>query len=516
MNCRKLLTKPLIGFPIYQRALSTAVLFGMIIIFLAGTAYAQPELENQYNVKLRSRIFTPQPGIKPMLRDSLMIQLRRGERRHVYLQLNKHLNAGERAELKAQGVELLSYIGAYTWHAAVSGRQALNFAIPDSVSRTPILGTMRWVGEIRPEDRVNPKILIDGVAPHARGAVDTVYLVVKFQSDVNLDNGASLVNRIGGRVMGKIEILNTLQVAIPERIINQLIRLDIVQWVDQLPPKGEDDNDELRPAINANVLQVAPYNLDGTNVTIGQWETRNSDDTHDDFGTRVTIGDPPASTSSHATHVCGILLGDGTRSSPEGGTANQWRGVATNANCISFRRREVGGALDVAATNAQYTTALASPFDIAISTNSWGTGHYHDGDTYDVGCEFYDQVVCGALGRPIPIVTSAGNQGPENSGTNWTTVRIPNSAKNTIEVGSIFSDRDEISWSSSTGPTDDGRLKPDVVAPGDQADDDPINPWSSGDKIRSCIPTDTYGEKSGTSMSTPAVSGVIALMLHSV
>lgn len=494
---------------VMSKPVSVAVLVILVILVLAGTGCEQPE-----RIQLRSRAFTPKTGIEPEYFKTLVDTLERRQKCHVYIQLKKNLGITERSDLEKQGVKLLSYIGSHTWRATVSDKQALGFTSSAAVKRSPVLGTVRWIGQIKPEDRVNPSILTKGVAPHSKGTGDVVYLAVSFYKDVPLDEAKSLINKAGGKIIGEIRTINGLQVAGPEKMIRTLINLDPIKWIDQLPPKGEDDNDELRSAISVNTVQAAPFNLDGTNVTIGQWETNNPDDTHDDFGTRVFIGDPPISTSDHATHVCGTLIGDGSRSAAEGGVANQWRGVATNASCISFRRHTVAGALDVAATNAQYTTALGSTHNMAISTNSWGTGHYHDGAHYDVGCEFYDQVIHGALDRAIPIVTSAGNKGPHSSGLDWGTVRIPNSAKNTIEVGNIFSDRDEISWSSSTGPTEDGRLKPDVAAPGDQANDDPLNPWGTGDKIKSCLPGDTYGDMSGTSMSTPAVSGVMALMLQ--
>ena len=86
----------------------------------------------------------------------------------------------------------------------------------------------------------------------------------------------------------------------------------------------------------------------------------------------------------------------------------------------------------------------------------------------------------------------------------WRTVRVPNSAKDTVVVANITSDTAVPSASTSRGPTLDGRVKPDIAGPGSQA---------AGDfAVTSTQPRDTYGGLTGTSMSTPAVAGALALV----
>jgi len=60
----------------------------------------------------------------------------------------------------------------------------------------------------------------------------------------------------------------------------------------------------------------------------------------------------------------------------------------------------------------------------------------------------------------IIVVTAAGNKGP-----NFQTIGAPGAAQEALTVGKT-NDRDQVSWDSSRGPTLDGRLKPDCVAPG--------------------------------------------------
>jgi hypothetical protein len=86
----------------------------------------------------------------------------------------------------------------------------------------------------------------------------------------------------------------------------------------------------------------------------------------------------------------------------------------------------------------------------------------------------------------------------------WGNVRVPNSAKHTVEVGSISSDTAVPAASTSRGPTADGRLKPDLAGPG----------WQAGGDggVTSTWPRNRYDTITGTSMSTPALVGTAALV----
>jgi len=83
------------------------------------------------------------------------------------------------------------------------------------------------------------------------------------------------------------------------------------------------------------------------------------------------------------------------------------------------------------------------------------------------------------------------------------TIADPGTAELPITVGSTHAeqpDRYGISFFSSKGPTADGRIKPDMVAP--------------GENIYSSIPNNQYMMLTGTSQATPYVSGVAAQLLH--
>lgn len=93
------------------------------------------------------------------------------------------------------------------------------------------------------------------------------------------------------------------------------------------------------------------------------------------------------------------------------------------------------------------------------------------------------------------MVTAAGNQGPRPS-----SITAPGCSRKVITVGSsdLLEGKSAV---SGRGPTIECVCKPDIVAP--------------GKKIVSCeAGSSSYTIKSGTSMSTPLISGAIALMLE--
>ncbi|HYN21497.1 MAG TPA: S8 family serine peptidase, partial [Thermoanaerobaculia bacterium] len=85
---------------------------------------------------------------------------------------------------------------------------------------------------------------------------------------------------------------------------------------------------------------------------------------------------------------------------------------------------------------------------------------------------------------------------------NSVSITDPGNAELVITVGATHRSRPHtygVSFFSSRGPTGDGRIKPDLVAP--------------GEKITAPLPGGTFGLKDGTSMAAPHVSGAAALLM---
>lgn len=110
----------------------------------------------------------------------------------------------------------------------------------------------------------------------------------------------------------------------------------------------------------------------------------------------------------------------------------------------------------------------------------------------------------------VVVVAAAGNLGyqrfetKDGSYEGYTAFSItdPGNADGVITVGATHRYRPHtygVSFFSSRGPTGDGRLKPDLVAP--------------GERIESCLLDGAWGELDGTSMAAPHVSGAAAMLM---
>jgi uncharacterized membrane protein len=236
------------------------------------------------------------------------------------------------------------------------------------------------------------------------------------------------------------------------------------------------------------------------------------DEDHGDFGTRVVgnndvIGDGSTADkhSGHGTHVSCTVLGDGA----QGGYA----GVAPEAD-LFFQAMENDNTGNFQSPSLNYLLNSAYSAGARTHTNSWGSSSSSDHGKYTSSAEdvddranYYDRYYNGRDG--LTILFAAGNDGP-NTGT----VGAPATAKNTISVGNhqnrYSGAPDTIMSGSSRGPTDDGRIKPDLIAPGgyvrscraQEATDTGSSTWSST----------YYLEYTGTSMATPNAAGAAAMI----
>ena len=195
----------------------------------------------------------------------------------------------------------------------------------------------------------------------------------------------------------------------------------------------------------------------------------------------------PYDDNGHGTHVSGILGGDGTASQ------GRYKGAAPGCGIVALKvlDRFGNGSREDVLQAFQWIEDFGKIYNIRIVNISVGTTSRSMNEQTDLlaGVEqLWD--------KGFTVVAAAGNQGPGDG-----TVTAPGSSRKIITVGS--SDRLQGNKAvSGRGPTFECVCKPDLVAP--------------GNRVTSCAPgiPYTYRIKSGTSMSTPLVSGGIACLLE--
>lgn len=197
--------------------------------------------------------------------------------------------------------------------------------------------------------------------------------------------------------------------------------------------------------------------------------------------------------NGHGTFVCGVCSGNGMLS------GGKYSGVAPQSEIVSLKALSSKGeaGADKILNAMQWIYDNHKKFDIKIVCMSFGSEPLGYNDPIMSGAE--------ALWKEgVVVVAAAGNSGPE-----FQTIKSPGVSNRIITVGGFDDNRiDEESFDekffevasfSSRGPSFN-RFKPDLIAP-------------SVD-ITSCGLNNDYVKLSGTSVATPMVAGMCALLLQ--
>ncbi|HSW44967.1 MAG TPA: S8 family serine peptidase, partial [Phycisphaerae bacterium] len=441
--------------------------------------------------------------------------------RHVFVQLAGPITDTQRKDLAAGGMRLLAYLGDHAFFASLTpgadtDRIARSQAVVDAVAVQrawklhPALATGNvpdWARVGGPAAGNQPA---DRASPAAPADATDVAAYVLFHPDVPLDPDArSACRRHGARVRAAVASVNGLVVELPLANVPALADEDGVQWIEPPLPRLSEVNNGIRHITQTDAVQSAPYNLDGSGVSVLVYDGGTAWPGHPDFGNRVTALDA-SGISYHATHVAGTIGGSGAASD------GKYRGMAPAATIASYGF-EYDGSGYFLYTNpgdieADYRAAIET-HGARVANNSIGMNVARNGfpcefeGDYGVTSMLIDAIVAGSLGEPTRVVWANGNErGGVRCGTAYHTLAPPAGAKNPIGVGAVNSNDDSVTWFTSWGPTDDGRLKPDVSAPGCQLSDD--------FGVTSTSTTGKYMTLCGTSMAAPAVTGMCALLIQ--
>ncbi|MBM3278348.1 MAG: S8 family serine peptidase [Candidatus Handelsmanbacteria bacterium] len=224
---------------------------------------------------------------------------------------------------------------------------------------------------------------------------------------------------------------------------------------------------------------------------VAQRDFVNNDEVVGDQMGQPLTGDETRSTQNHhGTQVLAMLAGR---------EPGRFSGAAPEAEYLLAKTEE--NATETPADEDRWIAGLewaaslgAQIINSSLGYNTWddGTGYAYadlDGET-----GLTTRAAQLAVERGVVVVAAAGNEG----NTDWHYLTTPADAPGVIAVGAVDLDG-VLAGFSSRGPTADGRIKPDVVAPGEGV-------------VTVAVRGAEYLRLSGTSFAAPLVSGVCALL----
>ncbi len=331
----------------------------------------------------------------------------------------------------------------------------------------------------------------------------------------------AFVREKGGAIIPESDKRPVLRARIPAAVVDELSKRGEVRWIETYSPAKLLNN----VAVNPGLMNVRPvWNLHGLtgrgqNITTADsgLDTGNVDTLMADFTGRVykigtVSGCYKYDRHGHGTHTAGSIVGNGTLSNGE------ITGTAPRARLYVWQGLKSDGYL-YAPSNDELFQPEPEDFPAYICSCSWG---YSDTASYTYNCVSADEYV---WEHPENLgVFAAGNLGHLEQGT----IADPAGAKNVLAVGATETRRSGFSapYSSYTdnpsglavfsarGPMRDGRVKPDICAPGAMilstrttkvAQETTVGWLAYADNLN-------YTYDSGTSMATPLVAGAAALV----
>ncbi len=292
------------------------------------------------------------------------------------------------------------------------------------------------------------------------------------------------------QVVDRFDLINAYAISVPtQEAAEQLRQLPGVRYVEK-DITFHASLEHSAPQIGAPVAWET--GLTGRGVTVCVVDT-GIDGTHPDLKGRIVgwkdmVGNStsPYDDFGHGTHCAGIIAGDGAAS------GGKYRGIAPEAKLIGVKvlgKNGAGNESDILAGIQYAATTDANVISLSL------------------GSDEHSQAICDAVSAAVRrgkiVVCAAGNSGPKEG-----SVGCPSDNKDAITVGAVDG-KDYVCSFSSRGPTKDGSVKPDVVAPGWKV----VSCRACGVMENKAI-DNYYLAESGSSMACPMVSGTVALMVQ--
>ncbi len=381
-----------------------------------------------------------------------------------------------------------------------------------------------WLVDIHGSGRPYPPQLLTALAP--KGFDEVVSVIVQFRDGTDAGDRA-LLQRLGLRLVHRYVGVDACHVEGPVGAVWALVDSGRTWYVEPDLPLVHDMEVGTR-VVNATrvwasevqqMMATPSAPIDGTGVTCVVVDT-GIDASHPDldygtktiFNLRSDTGEGPYYETEnsdlgygHGTHVAGTVAGNGD------GSAGARRGVAPGANLIGITvdtDNSAGymGSLDWIWQNSR---PGGNPHNIRVFTNSW----HSTVEEYDPQKALIVLINNIAFENSVVSTWSAGNDGRDDPEGNALTTSGQGNTPVGIMCAAFERDGTGVADFSSRGKRGDSHTYPDVGAPG-------VRIWSCAAR-RTIISAGSYAGSntnpyylaiSGTSMSTPHLAGLVALL----
>lgn len=436
------------------------------------------------------------------------------------------------ASTRGEWLESLEEIGAevvqYIPHQAY-------FVYADSatINRVANHSRVRFVGRYTSEQKRS--LHLDNFVSGLKGGIAEYDVAVFSRADL-LTVRDEISNTVGRQVIAVEKpphnFFSIIRVQMsPDDVENVAKLRDVVRIDPYVKPQREDEraaqivsgNFSSPTVLNPPGYEpLTQFGVDGTGVTVAVVDDGISIPGNGGFyitsGNTVDAplrGSTSGASGGHGHINASIIAGDTPFGVLDPTGYNYGRGIAPKANIINipFLKSGYPSNSDAFTVNDTVTTPGPNGVNGTITNNSWGSGT--NGNSYDARAALWDGFVqdasSGATIDPINIIFSAGN-----SGTSGLT--RPKMSKNTIAVansenirteilGTGADNMDDLRSTSSRGPGADGRIKPDITAPGTAITGSRAG---TGGSVSGQIDAN-HSFSSGTSHAAPQVAGAAAL-----
>jgi hypothetical protein len=404
----------------------------------------------------------------------------------------------------------------------------------DAAAMSKIAGhsRVRWVGKYAPERKVSLDVN-DFAARGEKSEIAAFDIAVFKQTDlaqISLDFADSIQGKIRNQIKLGHNFFNVLRVEMPYSELEKVAALPGVFRIDRyVEPKNEDERAAqivagnytsqtsiFQPGYNPN----GQFGVNGQDVTVAVVDDGISILSIGGFYiTASNVKNGPlrgaeaGATTGHGHFNASLIAGDNPISGFDALGYNYGAGIANKAHILNIPKTAPGyTGTDADVVDDTVTSTGVNGVKAFISNNSWGSDI--NSNVYDSFAAQYDGFVqdaskLGAI-EPVCLVFSAGNaagNGLTRPKMAKNIITVGNSENLRTEINSSANNIDELNEFSSRGPAADGRVKPDVVAPGTFVTGARAG---TGSMVMGHI-DNRVSFASGTSHSAPQVAGAAAL-----